>query len=68
MAAGLTGAIHTGWDDLLTEQRQYLDEFWARADVEVDGDEELQQAVRFALFHIIQAGARAEQRPVPAKA
>ncbi len=67
VAAGLTGAIHTGFDDLLAEQRQYLDEFWARADVEVDGDEELQQAVRFSLFHIIQAGARAEQRPVPAK-
>jgi alpha,alpha-trehalose phosphorylase len=67
VAAGLTGAIHTGWDDLLAEQRQYLDEFWARADVEVDGDEELQQAVRFSLFHILQAGARAEQRPVPAK-
>ncbi len=67
VAAGLTGAMHTGWDGLIEEQRQYLDEFWARADVEVEGDDELQQAVRFALFHVLQAGARAEQRPIPAK-
>ena len=37
------------------------------ADVEIDGDDELQQAVRFALFHTLQAGARAEQRAIPAK-
>ena len=45
----------------------YLDEFWAGADVEVEGDPELQQAVRFALFHVLQAGARAERRPIAAK-
>jgi len=67
VAAGLTGAMHTGWEGLIDEQRAYLDEFWARADVEVEGDDELQQAVRFALFHVLQAGARAEQRPIPAK-
>ena len=27
-----------------------------RADVEIDGDPQLQQAVRFALFHVLQAG------------
>jgi alpha,alpha-trehalose phosphorylase len=67
VAAGLTGAMHTGWEQLLEEQHGYLDEFWSRADVEVDGDAELQQAVRFALFHVLQSGARAEQRPIPAK-
>ena len=52
---------------LLGEQRAYLDEFWDAADVEVDGDPEVQQAVRFGLFHVLQAGARAERRPIPAK-
>ncbi|HET9658275.1 MAG TPA: glycosyl hydrolase family 65 protein [Kineosporiaceae bacterium] len=66
-AAGLTGAMHTGWEGLLTEQRQFLDTFWAGADVEVDGDPELQQAVRFALFHVLQSGVRAEERPIAAK-
>ena len=49
------------------EQREYLDDFWERADVEIEGDGELQQAVRFALFHTLQAGARAERRAIPAK-
>jgi alpha,alpha-trehalose phosphorylase len=65
--AALTEARHTGWQGLLEGQRAYLDDFWARADVEIDGDTELQQALRFALFHVLQAGARAERRAIPAK-
>ncbi|MGW2700338.1 glycoside hydrolase family 65 protein [Streptomyces sp. NPDC001340] len=65
--AALAAAAHDGWQGLLDEQRAYLDDFWSGADVEVDGDEEIQQAVRFALFHVLQAGARAEQRAIPAK-
>ena len=65
--AALSAARQTGWDGLVAEQRAYLDAFWDRADVEVDGDAEVQQAVRFGLFHVLQAGARAENRPIPAK-
>jgi alpha,alpha-trehalose phosphorylase len=67
VAGALAAAELTGWDGLLREQREFLDDFWEGADVEVDGDVEIQQAVRFGLFHILQAGARAEQRPIPAK-
>src|SRR5919204_1236334 len=67
VAAALAAARHTGWQRLLDEQREYLDEFWERADVELEGDAELQQAVRFALFHTLQASARGEQRAVAAK-
>jgi len=59
VAAALAAARQAGWDGLLADQRRYLDDFWARADVELSGDSELQQAVRFALFHVLQAGARA---------
>src|SRR3989441_8810549 len=62
-----SAARSTGWDGLLAEQRAYLDDFWASADVELEGDPEIQQAVRFALFHVLQAGARAERRPISAK-
>lgn len=65
--AAVAGAYHAGWDRLLAGQRDYLDEFWERGDVELEGDTELQQAVRFALFHILQAGARAEKRAIAAK-
>jgi alpha,alpha-trehalose phosphorylase len=65
--AAVSGARQVGWDGLLGEQRAYLDEFWKNADVEISGDTEVQQAVRFGLFHVLQAGARAEQRAIPAK-
>jgi alpha,alpha-trehalose phosphorylase len=65
--AALASAKRTGWDGLRREQREYLDDFWHRADIELDGDAALQQAVRFALFHVLQAGARAERRAIPAK-
>jgi len=65
--AALAGAMQTGWEGLLAEQRGYLDRFWACADVELEGDSAIQQAVRFGLFHILQAGARAEGRAIAAK-
>jgi alpha,alpha-trehalose phosphorylase len=65
--AALTAVIHTGWQELVREQRTALDLFWQGADVEVDGDPAIQQAVRFALFHVFQGAARAEGRAIPAK-
>src|SRR6185437_7673963 len=49
-AAALQGARYSGWQGLVDSQREYLDEFWDSADVEVEGDSESQQAVRFGLF------------------
>ena len=65
--AARTVARYHGFQGLLDEQRRYLADFWGSADVEIDGDAQLQQAVRFALFHVLQAGARAERRAVAAK-
>ncbi|HEX5165780.1 MAG TPA: glycosyl hydrolase family 65 protein [Thermomicrobiales bacterium] len=65
--AALAAAKRVGWDGLRAGQREYLDDVWDRADIIVEGDEQLQQAVRFALFQVIQAGARAERRAIPAK-
>ncbi|MEU5534429.1 glycosyl hydrolase family 65 protein [Streptomyces sp. NPDC020362] len=63
----VAAAVSTGWDGLVAGQRAYLDRFWAGADVEVEGDAQIQQAVRFALFHVLQAAARNENRAIPAK-
>jgi alpha,alpha-trehalose phosphorylase len=65
--AALASAKRAGWEGLAQGQREYLDGFWRRADVELEGDAALQQAVRVALFHTLQAGARAERRAIPAK-
>ncbi|MGY1662347.1 glycoside hydrolase family 65 protein [Geodermatophilus sp. SYSU D00705] len=65
------GALATaklaGFERLLREQREVLDAHWLHADVEIEGDEELQQAVRVGVFHLLQAGLRAERQPIPAK-
>jgi alpha,alpha-trehalose phosphorylase len=65
-----------GFQELLVAQEQYLDSFWRRSDVRV-GDVraertkrttiEIQQAIRFNLFQILQASACAENAGVPAK-
>jgi alpha,alpha-trehalose phosphorylase len=67
VAAALSAAKEAGWEVLLAEQRAYLDDFWERADVEIEGDSELQQAIRFALFHVLSCSARAEGRGIPSK-
>ncbi|HPU13663.1 MAG TPA: glycosyl hydrolase family 65 protein, partial [Aeromicrobium sp.] len=48
-------------------QRAWLDDFWARSDVQIHGQPELQQAVRWNLFQVAQASARAEGVGVAAK-
>ena len=63
----LTMALEHGWAGLLAAQRRYLAEFWAGADVEIKGDHEVQSAIRFSIFQVLQSAARAEQRAIPAK-
>jgi len=66
-AAALEGARQLGWEGLLAEQRRVLDGFWEAADVEIDGAPELQQALRFDLFQLLQASACVNRAPVGAK-
>ena len=49
------------------EQRSWYDRYWQRADVEVDAEEDTQQAIRFNLFTLAQAAARSDQLGVAAK-
>ena len=63
--AALAAAKRSGWDGLVAEQRAYLDEVWKCADIEIDGDAEMQQALRFALFQLVQAAARADVERSP---
>jgi alpha,alpha-trehalose phosphorylase len=65
--ASLELAAATGFDELVADQRRYLDGWWADADVEIEGDDEVQQGLRFALFQLLQASARAETRAIAAK-
>ncbi len=53
---------------LLADQREWLDEYWSRSDIEVRGDEAVQQALRWNLFQLAQATARTHEQGVAAKA
>jgi alpha,alpha-trehalose phosphorylase len=65
--AALGIAKLAGWATLAEQQQVYLDRFWERSDVEIDGDPALQQAVRVSMFHVLQAGARTESQAIAAK-
>ena len=65
--ATLGAGVRRGFDRLAAEQRRRLDRFWSLADVVVDGDPALQQAVRFALFQLHQASACLRGTGIPAK-
>jgi trehalose/maltose hydrolase-like predicted phosphorylase len=49
----LADAASDGFDTLLEEQRRAWGERWEDADIRLAGDDQLQQATRFALFHLI---------------
>lgn len=56
-----TLAADAGFDRLLGEHRGAWAARWDTADIEIDGDDELQLAVRLSLFHLISAvGERGE--------
>ncbi|NAZ80890.1 family 65 glycosyl hydrolase [Kineococcus sp. R8] len=67
LRTALSEGLRSGWEHLAAQQRAVLDDFWEHADVRVDGDDALQQAVRFALFHVLQAAAQGTDRGIPAK-
>lgn len=63
----LTRAVNVGWERLAEDQAEDCQAFWDRADVQVGGDERMQQAVRWNLFQLLQASERVENTSMPAK-
>lgn len=43
------------FEEMLEAQKQYLDRFWSNADIEIKGDEKLQEGIRFNLFQLLQS-------------
>jgi alpha,alpha-trehalose phosphorylase len=63
----LKRARSTGLIRLRQEQREWLDNFWTTSDVEIDGDDGVQQAVRWSLFQLAQASACTNEFGIAAK-
>ena len=63
----LARARNEGPQQLLLEQREWLDQFWDASDVELRGDDKAQQAVRWNLFQLAQASACTQEQGIGAK-
>lgn len=63
----LHNAQHTGFDGLCTEQAQFLAEFWRNSQIEIGGDDALQQGMRFSAFQLLQSVGRDGKTNIAAK-
>jgi len=65
--ARVAEALRKGYFQLLREHRRAWQSLWKNCDVEVDGDEEVQRAIRFNLYHLLIAAPQIEGVSIPAK-
>jgi hypothetical protein len=65
--AALAEAEGAGYERLLSEHREAWAKRWERSDIVIEGDPELQLAIRFALFHLMAAVADEGEAPVGAR-
>jgi beta-phosphoglucomutase len=56
-----------GFAELQAEQKRELDRYWEISDVHLDGDDKLQQGIRFNLFSLLQAAGRDGRTSIAAK-
>lgn len=63
----LTDAVSAPYEQHLTRQESYLKDFWKNADIQIPDTPELQDGIRFNLFHLLQAAGRDPHCSVPAK-
>ncbi|ACL42220.1 Kojibiose phosphorylase (plasmid) [Pseudarthrobacter chlorophenolicus A6] len=53
--------------EILAESEAHYRDYWSTSDIVVGGQPDLQQAIRWNLFHLAQATARADVAGIPAK-
>lgn len=62
----LNAARVTGFDQLREEQSAFWAQYWNDADIEIEGNVQEQQAVRFSLFHLRQGNPEKGNRSIGA--
>ena len=63
----LNNTQQQGFSGLLSEHQQWWQQYWRQADVSIDGDVALQQAMRFNLFSLAQSAGRNGHSNIGAK-
>lgn len=66
-AASLDQAIACGFGGLLEAQEKAVSEFWACADMRIDGDAPTQQVIRWNMFQLLQASVRVHGHGIGAR-
>jgi len=56
-----------GFKSLLVQQVKFLDTFWDTVGIDIKGDKNSKQSLRFNLFHLLQAGGFSGQTGIAAK-
>lgn len=67
IAAQLFDADALGFDAIAQRQRDDLTAYWRDADIAIDGDGSVEQALRFNLFHVLQSTGRGGRTSAAAK-
>lgn len=55
-------ALATGYETLLERHEAEWAKYWASSDLQIEGDEEIQRALRFTTYHILIAAPRHDER------
>ena len=56
-----------GFEKACHEQKNFLDDFWKVAQIEIEGDKESEEALHFNLFHLLQSSGRSGKVSIAAK-
>ena len=62
----LNAACEAGFEQLLEEQETFWAQYWKDGDIEIDGNVQDQQGVRFSLFHLRQGNPERNNRSISA--
>lgn len=60
-------ARERGFESLAAEKEAYLSGFWSGADIEIESGENLQESIRFNMYHLLQAAGKWGDGNIPAK-
>lgn len=59
--------FEAGFETLLSEQKEFLADFWNLADIQIEGDKASEEALKFNLFHLLQSASQNSRASIAAK-
>lgn len=63
----LSETAQAGFEKIAAEQELYMASYWDKADIQIDGADEIMQGLRFNLFHLLQSTGKDGKTSVSAK-